>query len=381
MKVTYEDIATNMGVVAITHLPVFWDRSERIMSAGMVYVIEKIESGFWSSMDTVRSNATGIEQFVSFLEEQNVPFKDVQIKHIFKWRNRLVHKSGHGRRVTNRTINVRLRAVVRFIEWAILNNYTQDSFWGLRVEKLIRTGQLNFNQKQQAQQIRSIRLLLTEFIYRDPLPTMEEIERFSKKLPKYIRPMMGLMLGTGMRISEVLSAPVSAFPSYTSVLNDPNRMYSIRLDTRVMNIKNDKTRTVFIPGRLLLAIYEQVMSSSFSGNKSLFFANENHQAWASSTIQKSFKSTSDLAGLRYSITPHTLRHVFATRTLEKWQESGFSSEMACLIWLQKQLGHSLVSTTANIYINMTSELHAHDRKVLQQYEQELCQMMQEADDE
>lgn len=380
MKVTYESMATNMDVMTVTHLPVFWERSGRIMPAETAYVREKIESGFWSSVHTVRSNTNSIAQFCSFLEEQDIPLKDIQITHLVEWRNNLANKSGNAR-VTNRTINVRLRAVVGFIEWGIFHNHIQDNFWGLHVEKLIRTGQLNFNQKQQAQRIRSIRLLLTESTCRDPLPTMEEIEQFSKKLPKSIRPMMGLMLGTGMRISEVLSVSVSAFPSYASVLKDPNRMYSIRLDSRVMNIKNNKTRTVFIPGQLFLAIYEQVMPSSYTDNPALFFANKNHQAWAPSTIQKTFKRASNLAKLRRSIKPHTLRHVFATRTLEKWQESGFPSEMACLIWLQKQLGHSGVSTTANTYINMTSELHAHDRAVLQQYEQELCQMMQEADDE
>lgn len=380
MKVTYESMATNMEVVTITHLPVFWDRSERIMPAETAYVRDRIESGFWSSVHTVRSNTNSIAQFSSFLEDKKIPLKDVQIKHLVQWRNSLATKFGY-ERVSNRTLNVRLRAIVGFIEWALSHNYIQDSFLGLRVEKLIRTGQLNFNQKQQAQRIRSIRLLLKESTCRNPLPTMEEIERFSTKLPKYIRPMMGLMLGTGMRISEVLSVPVSAFPSYASVLKDPNRMYSIRLDSRVMTIKNDKTRTVFIPGRLFLTIYDQVSPLFYAGNKSLFFANENHQAWAPSTIQKSFKRASNLAELRHSITPHTLRHVFATRTLEKWPESGFSSEMACLIWLQKQLGHSQVSTTANTYINMTSELHTHDRAVLQQYERELCQMMQEEDDE
>lgn len=373
-------MATNMEVMTVTHLPVFWDRSGRIMPAETAYVRGKIESGFWSSVHTVRSNTNSIAQFASFLEEQKIPLKGAQIKHLVEWRNNLANKSGNSR-VTNRTINVRLRAVVGFIEWAIFHNHIQDDFWGLRVEKLIRTGQLNFNQKQQAQRIRSIRLLLTESTCRHPLPTTEKIERFSKKLPKSIRPMMGLMLGTGMRISEVLSVPVSAFPSYASVLKDPNRMYSIRLDSRVMTIKNDKTRTVFIPGRLFLTIYDQVRPSLYTSNQSLFFTNVNHQAWSPSTVQKSFKRASNLAELRYSITPHTLRHVFATRTLEKWQESGFSSEMACLIWLQKQLGHSNVSITANTYINMTSELHAHDRAVLQQYEQELCQMMQEADDE
>ena len=380
MKVTYDGLATNIDVTITIHPPIFWGRSGRIMRAETTYMREKIESGFWSSVHTVRSNTNSLAQFGSFLEEQDISLEDIQIKHLVAWRNSLRSKSGN-ERVTNRTINVRLRAVVGFIEWAIFNNYIQDSFWGLRVEKLIRTGRLNFNQKQQAQRIRSIRLLLTESTCRNPLPTMDEIERFSKRLPKSMRPMMGLMLGTGMRISEVLSVPASAFPSYSSVLKDPSRMYSIHLDSRVMDIKNDRSRTVFISGRLFLTIYDQVMPLSYSGNQSLFFANENHHAWAPSTIQKSFKKASTAVGLRHSITPHTLRHVFATRTLEKWQESGFSSEMACLIWLQKQLGHSQVSTTANTYINMTSELHAHDRAVLQQYEQALSEMMKETTDE
>lgn len=53
------------------------------------------------------------------------------------------------------------------------------------------------------------------------------------------------------------------------------------------------------------------------------------------------------------------------------------------VWLffRNGLLNLVAEATANIYINMTSELHAHDHNVLQQYEQELSAMMTEVTDE
>ncbi|WP_258184793.1 tyrosine-type recombinase/integrase [Vibrio splendidus] len=345
------------------------------MPAQTTYIQEKLESGFWVSRHTIRSNMESLLQFSTFLENQETPLSDTQIKDIVAWRNSLMTKTEKSQ-VTNRTINVRMRAVVRFLEWAILNGHIRDSFYGLRVEKLIRSGRLNFNQKQRSERVRHIRLVLPEHIARDPLPTMDEIQQLAKQLPQEFLPMMSLMLGTGMRLSEILSVPSSALPSYRDTLSRPKAMHVIKLDTRQMTIKNRKPRSVYVSGSLFALIYERQIKMTRNVQCTQFFTNKNQRPWHPSSVQKAFAKASQKAGLRHKVTPHTLRHVFATRTLENWQELGFSTEMACLIWLQQQLGHSQVTTTVNTYINMTSELHAHDRSVLHQYEQELLSMME-----
>lgn len=60
-------------------------------------------------------------------------------------------------------------------------------------------------------------------------------------------------------------------------------------------------------------------------------------------IQKIVKAIANKAKLRQTVTPHILRHTFATLALQK----GIS-----LAAVQKILGHNRLSTTA-IYLNFT----------------------------
>lgn len=379
MKVFYQAKPIRFSGFDSIKLPVFLDKQRRIMPAQTQYMAEQIESGYWNSEHTVRSNQEAIEQFSAFLESKMTALADVQLKDVVAWRRSMYEKAGV-QAISNQTINVRMRAVVRFIEWAMENAYILDKFYGMRVETFSQGGGVQFNQKQRGHKIKRNRLLLPERSYRAPLPTMEEINRFVAYVSKPFVPMVGLMLGTGMRISEVISLPRSALPSYAMVVQNPNILHDIRLAPGSMTIKNNKARQVFIPGRLYMQIYEQAMNCSNEPSHRWLFVSPKKSTWHASTIQKDFRQASAKANLRHVITPHVLRHVFATRTLENWKESGFTSEMACLIWLQKQLGHSHVSTTANIYINMTSELHANDRQMLHQYEQEIYQLIEEVDD-
>ena len=376
MKVIYQAQSLRDSDGKTLDLPVFLDSTRRIMQAPTQYMLDRIESGFWNSKHTIRSNQQALEHFFAYIQSKGINLLDIQLKHVVAWRRDLQLKKNLNT-VSNQTINIRLRAVISFIEWAFENGYVHANFEGVKVETSSASGGVNFNQKQSVRKARRNRLLLTEAFTRAPLPTMNEINRFVTYVSKPFVPMVGLMLGTGMRISEIVSLPLSALPSYATVAQSPNTLHHIQLSPNSMTIKNNKARTVFIPGLLYLKIYDQVMNGTNHSNPRLFFASSSKSAWHPSTIQKNFLHASLKAQLRHTITPHILRHEFATRTLESWKDAGFPSEMACLIWLQKQLGHAHVSTTANIYINMTSELHANDRQVLHQYEKDISQMMEE----
>ncbi len=140
------------------------------------------------------------------------------------------------------------------------------------------------------------------------------------------------LLDTGLRVSELCSlTPQSILWQQKSIrINGKGGLYG----------KKSKKRVVPMSRRVqtLLEHYFAI-----------------HEKWpvGERQVQKTVKSVANRAQLTQSITPHILRHTFATLALQK----GIS-----LASVQKALGHDRLTTTA-IYLNFT------DAHVIEEFSQ------------
>ena len=152
---------------------------------------------------------------------------------------------------------------------------------------------------------------------------------------------MELFFSSGMRISELLSLNVEQL----SFLNDknPNK-------TRELSIvgKGKHVRTIFISPRAAewLRKYLKARRDVF---KPLFInlrsKDEDNNRLSARYVQSMISRCAILAGLSKKVTPHTLRHSYATDLL---------SHGADLRSVQELLGHKNVSTT-QIYTHVTNK--------------------------
>jgi integrase/recombinase XerD len=152
------------------------------------------------------------------------------------------------------------------------------------------------------------------------------------------RAMLEVLYSTGLRVSELTSLRV------------------MDLDTKVGCIrcigKGDKERIVPV-GRKALAIVEKylrhgrtVLIGSVRGTAGSFlFVNRRGGRISRVGVWKIFSSYGRKAGLRVPLTPHMLRHSFATHLLERGAD---------LRSVQLMLGHSDISTT-QIYTHVVEE--------------------------
>lgn len=128
--------------------------------------------------------------------------------------------------------------------------------------------------------------------------------------------------GTGMRISEVCSLEVRDIQSQRGLIH-------------IRNAKGAKDRYVMLPPRVLLALRTDWREERPSGPL-VFPGQQSGSCIAPETVRRALREAAAKSGLTSRVTPHILRHTFATHLLELGVD---------LRTIQVVLGHASIRTT------------------------------------
>lgn len=149
-----------------------------------------------------------------------------------------------------------------------------------------------------------------------------------------------LLFMTGVRISELCELHQDSIDLSKGII----RVYGKGSKERIIPIGNTKVLQ-------LLREYEKAFEKEIEGN---FFVNRYGEPLSTQTVRLMLRHYTKAAGIEQYITPHMLRHSFATLLLEK----GVDIRM-----IQQLLGHASIVTT-QIYTNVASE---QKKKILEMY--------------
>jgi integrase/recombinase XerD len=141
------------------------------------------------------------------------------------------------------------------------------------------------------------------------------------------------LYATGMRFSEAANLQVSDIDSQ-------------RMQIRITHGKGAKQRQVPLSPRLLGEL--RTYWKQYRPTSLLFQGNSVDKTYADTTIQKAIKASALAAGINKNVTPHTLRHSYATGLLEAGVD---------LLTISRLLGHASFATTM-IYLHCRRE-HLH----------------------
>ncbi|MEE9439007.1 MAG: site-specific tyrosine recombinase/integron integrase, partial [Saprospiraceae bacterium] len=165
------------------------------------------------------------------------------------------------------------------------------------------------------------------------LPTIISVQEIDKLLRsvdnlKHVA-IVYMLYSTGVRLAEILAIRVN------DVLWDRNQIH-------IRNGKGNKDRMV-----MLSQVMKEVLERYFDDYKPeywVFEGQKNETQYSTSSVQKIIKSASKSAGISRTVTPHVLRHCFATHLLDTGTDVRF---------IQELLGHKDIKTTL-LYTHVTN---------------------------
>lgn len=164
------------------------------------------------------------------------------------------------------------------------------------------------------------------------LPTilsLEEIQRIFSNLPNMKhKAVLTLLYSAGLRIGEVINLKIEDI--------DSERMF-----IHIRNAKGAKDRMVPLATNVLVLLREYFRK--YKPQRYLFNGITNEQ-YSATSIRRVLQRAVQKSFIKKTVTPHTLRHSYATHLLEKGTD---------LRYIQVLLGHSSVKTT-EIYTHVST---------------------------
>ncbi len=155
-------------------------------------------------------------------------------------------------------------------------------------------------------------------------------QREASRLLEYSSPdprrnaIINTLIYTGMRVGELCALDVDDVDLEENIIG-------------VRSGKGDKGRLVVMPDECAAALrnYMEFRSSLYPATKALFVSNKRTR-YDTSSIERIVRELSREAGIGKKVTPHVLRHTFATTLMRNGGDIRF---------IQELLGHASVATT------------------------------------
>jgi integrase/recombinase XerD len=202
-------------------------------------------------------------------------------------------------------------------------------------------------------------LVLREYISKDPCGALEKMQP-NRKLPAVLnfeeilsllsqpdvktkaglrdRAMLELLYATGLRVSELLDL----------------QRGDINFELGLVRCQGKGGKQRLVPvGEEALHIVKSYLETRADANPALFPGRRNNAPMRRASFWRILKSYARQAGIHRPISPHTIRHSFATHLLERGAD---------LRAIQEMLGHASIATT-KIYTHVSTDML---REVFQQ---------------
>lgn len=261
-----------------------------------------------------------------------------------------------------RTINQRMRVVVRFYSWALKKKLIDDLPFDTSTIRVPEGHNFLSHLRPQSGIADTPEILLREPCLSIPFITKEQAKDCLNNVNNQTHKLMfQLMLRTGLRQVECRTFPENYVfdPTRKKHLTQGQKI-RVTLSPRDMKLKFGKARDIDIPYDLMVDLFwyacrqrQKRENQATNGAKfTTLFLTENGKPYGKTAFTDIFSRLSACVG--YKVRPHMLRHTYATYLLWSLRRSDdFKGEP--LLYIRDRLGHSNVTTTAK-YLHLVNLL-------------------------
>ena len=278
---------------------------DRLINGFKAYL--KLERGLSDNTSIGYSN--DVRKLYDFIKSENIELKQVTLEMLHSFVAQL-HDLGISPRSQARIIS----GIKSFFKYLKLEGYVEEDPSVMLETPLLGTH-------------------LPEILSVEEIDAMIDCIDLSKPDGQRNRAIIETLYGCGLRVSELINLEIS-------------KLY---LDEGYVVIRGKGSKERLVPisevaqEQILLYINEQrSMQTIKRGDDNILFLNKRGGRLSRVMIFYIIKRLAELAGIRRQVSPHTLRHSFATHLLEGG---------ANLRAIQQMLGHESISTT-EIYIHI-----------------------------
>lgn len=263
--------------------------------------LEFIKSDKKLSKNTLESYQRDILQYQEYLEEKKINYKEVNNENVLGY---LDYLKGLDKKAS--TISRHLASIRLFYQYLLKNKIVkEDPTKGIQSPKIEKKAPSILSSQE-------VSLLLEQ-------PNGEGLKSIRDKA------MLEVAYATGMRVTEIISLNVS----------------DIDIDSSLVTCKNENKQRIIPLGKLSLSALKEYMTIARPNmikddNETALFVNVNGKRLTRQGFWKIIKFYKEQAHITKDITPHVLRHSFATHLLQNGAD---------LKSIQTMLGHSDISST------------------------------------
>lgn len=263
--------------------------------------LEFIKSDKKLSKNTLESYQRDILQYQEYLEEKKIDYKEVNNENVLGY---LDYLKGLDKKAS--TISRHLASIRLFYQYLLKNKIVkEDPTKGIQSPKIEKKAPSILSSQE-------VSLLLEQ-------PNGEGLKSIRDKA------MLEVAYATGMRVTEIISLNVS----------------DIDIESSLVTCKNENKQRIIPLGKLSLSALKEYMTIARPNmikddNETALFVNVNGKRLTRQGFWKIIKFYKEQAHITKDITPHVLRHSFATHLLQNGAD---------LKSIQTMLGHSDISST------------------------------------